>query len=117
MSLLRICNAVAINSVDFEQVVKDVLKVVNVHLAYTFGDTLVDLDDLVDLLDYIVLHDLVHVLVNLVKDHLELLVGVLEETVDVDLLLVQVLLRPNHLAHALVDLQLLVHFEVSQVFW
>jgi len=115
MCLLGISNAVAIDSVDFEQVVKDVLQVVNVHLANTFGDTLVDLDNLVDLLDYIVLHDLVHVLVNLLEDHLELLVGVLKETVDVDLLLVQVLFRPNHLAYSLVDLQLLVHFKVSKM--
>ena len=112
-----IAHLLAIKIVDFEQVLKYVLEVVEVDEASAFGHSLVDLHDVVNSFDVLVTEELVDVCVGVGELGLEFLVRVMQQVIHVDILLVWVLLLTNHPAHAFVDQQLLMRLQVFQVGW
>lgn len=105
----------AVEVVDFEQVLKNILQVVEVNEASALGHPLVDLDDVVDSLDVLVTEELVDVGVGVGELVLELLMRVLQQSVHIDVLLIRVDLLAYHPANTLVHEQLLMSLQVSQI--
>lgn len=103
--------------VNLKQVLENIFQIVQVDEASAFGDTLIDLDYVIDGLDILVMEQLVQVGIRVVELSLEVGVRVLQQVVNVDILLVSVVLFADHPTHRLVDEKLLVRLQILQVLW
>lgn len=102
----------AVQIVDLKQVLEDVLEVVKIDEAGRLSHSLINLDYMVDCLDVLMVEKLVDVCIGVRKLSLEVLVGVLEQVVDVDVLLVRLTLFADHPADTLVHHELLMGLQI-----
>lgn len=112
----RLRNALAVNTVDPDEVFKNSLQVIDVKRACTLDHSDIGLDNEVNSLDVLLHVELLNVLVGAIQDVPELCIGILQETRYklADHLSVREG-RIHHPAHAFVHLQFLVRLEVFQV--
>lgn len=105
----------AVQIVDLKQVLEDVLEVVKIDEAGRLSHSLINLDYMVDCLDVLMVEKLVDVCIGVRKLSLEVLVGVLEQVVDVDVLLVRLTLLADHPTDTLVHHELLMGLQILQI--
>ena len=107
-------NALRVELVDFNHIVKDIFQVGDVAFAHTLGYSLIDLDDEIYLLDHIRLGKTLRVAPGSLNCLHPVVVAVLKELEEVGLLVV--LLCRDHVADALIDHEPLVGLQVLAVF-